>query len=238
MKKPHWVLICFIILFCAGCNESQRIPTQSNLPAGNLSSEMEEVPIWARPIQLESHIYTGLNLDGVGDADDEAYVSLYSWEKELWEEPFVPAATGITVLSVRLGTGETIAKAFPVFGHFSFYTGRLFSESKNAIVLEVQVPGSNYGAASVFAIDIFGTGEADLVPFMVEQLNTTAESVTLASGDELFPTGDVTDGTEIVDVRGQVLQGIRIYFTDSEAQWRGQQKIIYWSDGDWSLASE
>ncbi len=55
----------------------------------------------------------------------------------------------ITVMRIHLGTGETMAKVFPVYGNFSLQTGRLFSENKDALILEVENPTSSYGAANI-----------------------------------------------------------------------------------------
>lgn len=48
-----------------------------------------------------------------------------------------------------------MVQVLPVYGDYSFLPGRLFSEEKDAIILEVKVPASNYGAATVFALDVF-----------------------------------------------------------------------------------
>ncbi|BDE87322.1 hypothetical protein CE91St42_17800 [Oscillospiraceae bacterium] len=76
-------------------------------------------------------------MDGIGNADDEAYVSIFEYGE--YNEK-------ITVLRIHLGTGETVANVFPVCGPYNFLTGKLFSKDKDAIVLEVPVSGSNYGA--------------------------------------------------------------------------------------------
>ena len=45
---------------------------------------------------------------------------------------------------------ETIANVFPAHGSYNFLTGKLFSQDqdKEAIVLEISVPGSNYNAVT------------------------------------------------------------------------------------------
>jgi len=253
MKNRLSISICLILVFCTSCFANTANPPLTAPPATDTASETEGEPSWAQATQMYGQIYTGLNLDGIGEADDEAYVSIYNWENLYRDNPLVPAATGATVLRVRLGTGEVMAQIFPVFGDYSFYTGRLFSEKKDAVILEVQVPGSTFGAADIFVLDIFGAGEADSYPSIVERLNTATGQVKLASGEELgssagrimlvsgeelFPTGEFTFGTGIVDAAGQSLQGVEIYSTGPEGEFQELHKTIYWNGDGWAEANE
>ncbi len=253
MKNRLSISICLILVFCTSCFANTTNSPLTAPPVTDTAVKTEGEPSWAQATQMYGQIYTGLNLDGIGEADDEAYVSVYSWESLYRDNRLVPAATGATVLRVRLGTGEVMAQIFPVVGDFSFYTGRLFTEKKDAVILEVQVPSSNYGAADIFVLDIFGVGEADSYPSIVERLNTATGQVKLASGkemvsstgrimlvsgEELFPIGETTCGTGIVDVAGQSLQGVEIYSTGPEGKYQELHKTICWNGDGWVEANE
>lgn len=72
-------------------------------------------PIWATGTQVDGELFQNLNLDGVGDYDDEAYVSIYH---------FGDYEDKVTVISIHLGTGETVAQVLPVYGDYSLQTGK------------------------------------------------------------------------------------------------------------------
>ena len=190
-----------------------------------------EVPSWATGTQMEGKLFQNLNLDGVGEADDEAYVSVYQ---------FGDYEDKVTVISIHLGTGETMAQVLSVYGDYSFLTGRLFSEEKDAIILEVKVPASNYGAATVFALDVFPVG-VDPIPTVVTRLDTS-ESIMLADGNIIeqsrFENTNVTFGTEVVDVGDMSCQGLSVYFTGEKGQFQEVQRILYWTDNGWTIISE
>lgn len=196
-------------------------------------AKTEDVPLWAKGVETEKKLFKGLNLDGIGDSDDEAYISIYQFGD--YEED------RITVMRIHLGTGETIAKIFPVYGHYSFQTGRLFSENKNAIVLEIRNPTSNYGAAQIFVIDVIAGGadsdhpSASAVIRLDTTVNTVAEPFSLVSGDRILAFNAITFGTEIVNVRNRPLQGLKIYLVDSEGEWHKRYEILYWTDNEWLL---
>lgn len=249
MKKET---VCFLAMTCVltlvGCGTSDNNISKSAVEIGGDSQivdnaeqiEAEEVntenaidteePSWAKGMQMEGELFQNLNLDGIGEADDEAYVSVYQ---------FGDYEDKVTVIRIHLGTGETMAQVFPVYGDYSFLTGKLFSGEKDAIVLEVQVPASNYGAAAVFVLDISPVG-IDPIPTVTTRLNTE-NSIMLADGDVLensFITNSVTNGTEVVDVPGMPRQGILMYFLDEYGQYQGLQRIFYWTDDGWTVISE
>ncbi len=56
---------------------------------------------------------------------------------------------------MKFSLWDALAKVFPVYGNFSLQTGRLFLENKDALILEVENPTSNYGAANIFVLDVF-----------------------------------------------------------------------------------
>lgn len=61
--------------------------------------DAEDVPFWTTGNQTDGELFQNLNLDGIGDFDDEAYVSIYQFGD--YEEK-------ITVVSIHLGTGSGI----------------------------------------------------------------------------------------------------------------------------------
>ncbi len=137
-------------------------------------------------------MFQDLNLDGIGNADDEAYVSMYQ---------FGDYGDRVTVLGIHLGTGETMSKIFPVDGYFSFQTAKLFSEKKDAIVLEIRDRTSNYNAAAVFAVDVFPMDSTRVPsnPESVVRLDTTDDSIRL-----------VFSGVRVMEIEGGSLQGLEI----------------------------
>lgn len=253
MKKRIALILFITMLMCSACannmsvndktNESDSLQEQNADPENKSdgliddtittdveSSAVVNEPSWATGTQTEGKLYQNLNLDGIGEADDEAYVSVYQ---------FGDYEDKTTVISIHLGTGETMAQIFPVYGDYSFMTGKVFSEKKDAIILEVQVPASNYGAATIFVLDVNPVG-VDPIPTVTTRLDTE-NSITLADGKVLensFITNSVTSGTKIVDVSGMPRQGILIYFLDENGQYQGLQRIFYWTDNGWTVISE
>lgn len=208
----------------AGQTDTEGVNTENTI-------DTEEEPSWATGTQMEGKLFQNLNLDGVGEADDEAYVRVYQ---------FGDYEDKVTVISIHLGTGETMAQVLPVYGDYSFLTGRLFSEEKDAIILEVKVPHSNYGGATVFAFDVFPV-DVDPIPTVVTRLDTS-ESIMLADGNIIeqsrFENTNVVFGTEVVDVVDMSCQGLSIYFTGEKGQFQEVQRILYWTDNGWTIIPE
>lgn len=187
-------------------------------------------PIWATGTQVDGELFQNLNLDGVGDYDDEAYVSIYH---------FGDYEDKVTVISIHLGTGETVAQVLPVYGDYSLQTGKLFSNKKDAIILEVRNSTSNYGAATVFVLNVSPVG-IDPIPSAGILLNTT-ESVMLADGEIIDTTAYpnlVTGGTKVVDIEGMPRQGVLIYSVGEEGEYQGLPRIFYWLDHGWTIIPE
>lgn len=227
------------MLLCAGCawNQNESITNGSDEPSS--STDMiedvsvlagKQAPYWAQGTQTEGTWFQNLNLDGIGDSDDEAYVSVYQFDD--YEEK-------VTVLQIHLGTGELMAKVFHVYGDYSFMTGNLFSENKDAILLEVRVPASNYGAAHLFVLDIFPVG-IDPIPETAVRLDTTSSQNVLFMGDSFLDAGNVytVGGTEIVDLEKLPLKGLKIVTIDPTGRYEQLEKILYWNDGEWSVLTE
>ena len=192
--------------------------------------DTEDKPIWAMGTQSDGELYQNLNLDGVGDCDDEAYVSIYQ---------FGDYEDKVIVVSIHLGTGETVAQVFPVYGDYTLQTGGLFSEKKDAIILEVRDSTSNYGAATVFVLNVSPVG-IDPIPSVGMMLNTTT-NVILADGEIIDTTSLpnlVTGGTKVVDIDGMPRQGVLIYTVGEEGEYQGLPRIFYWMDNGWAIIPE
>lgn len=222
-----WVISLICIFAMAGCDEKTN-NDQSDVQKYYFS-EIEPEPPWAQGTQSDGQLFQGLNLDGVGDSDDEVYVSIFQYGA--FEEK-------ITSLRIRLGTGETMANVFPLYGPYNLLTGKLFSTDKEAIVLEIPVPGSNYGAVNIFALDIAPVG-ADPVPTSTVRMDTI-KGIILNSGDS-FPNGfneALKQTTKIVDIEDSTLQGLEIHASlngedvAETVHWLGNN---YGADDGWSL---
>ena len=111
-----------------------------------------------------------------------------------------------------------MANVFPVCGPYNFLTGKLFSKDKDAIVLEVPVSGSNYGAVNIFALDVFPVGTAP-EPISVIRMVTT-KGIVMNPG-EAFPNEesikDTTQGLEI-----------HTYLNKEDSS-----DILYWAGDNW-----
>ena len=219
MKKRLVAILPMIVaLMMTGCGNSSS------------AEEAENEPFWAKGTQVDGELFQNLNLDGVGDSDDEAYVCTYQFGD--YEEK-------VTVISIHLGTGETVAKVFPVYGDYSLQTGKVFSEEKDAIILEVCDPTSNYGAATVFVLDVYPV-DIDPIPMAVTRLDTT-ENIMLADGNVIENSifeNKVTGGTKVVDIEGMPRQGVVIYSVGEKGQYQEVQQVFYRTDIGWMIISE
>lgn len=225
MKKTvPFLLAALLCLAMPGCSHHAADTIEEP------SAETKE-PIWAQGTETDCQLFQGLNLDGVGDADDEAYVSTFQYGD--YEEK-------ITVLRIHLGTGETLANVFPIYGWLNFSTGTLFSEERDAIVLEVADRNSTYGAASLFVLDIHPAGESP-TPGSTVRMDTT-KGIRLNSGADL-PNSYCTDftgstaitaNTGIVDIAGSPLQGLEVHAVGdiADGQKEDLSQIFCWIGGN------
>lgn len=219
MKKMFTcLLVCAswtLIGLCTSCGQvSQGDETN---PVQAITDDVvvieQNTPLWVRGIRGDERAYKGLNLDGHGEADDEAYICTYQFDE--YEEK-------VTVLFIHLGTGETISKMFPVYGHYELQTGRLLDEKKDAIVLEIEVPGSNYGAVNLYVVDVTAPHEDEYGVFRDPELTLfleTRNSDILADNEvpksfvnSLVDVGieNFVEGVSVVNVEGHELQGLSI----------------------------
>lgn len=245
-KKLAVVLVVVVVLMITGCgnaNNTEILNDSDNQMADNIERtdtveneviiedtvDAEDVPFWTTGNQTDGELFQNLNLDGIGDFDDEAYVSIYQFGD--YEEK-------VTVVSIHLGTGETVAQVFPVYGDYSLQTGKIFSDEKDAIILEICDFTSNYGAASVFVLNV-SPADVDPIPWVGTLLNTT-ESIMLADGDIIensLLTNQVTGGTEVVDIEGMPRQGVSIYFIGEKGRYQEVERTLYWTDAGWMVIS-
>lgn len=232
MKKTPFILSLLLCLTMPGCGAAP--DTGSSIGTPEVPPAETAEPAWAQVTETDGQLFQGLNLDGVGDADDEAYVSVCQYGEYEGK---------ITVLRIHLGTGETMANVFPVYGHCNFSTGTLFSEDKEAIVLEIAVPGSNYGAAHLFVLDINPMSE-DPIPESTVRMDTTKgirfnSDIDLPEGyrtDFEGSTG-ITANTRIVDVADSPLQGLEIHAVGETVNSENGQKedlsqVFLWGGGN------
>ncbi len=235
MKKNIVPVLFITMLMCSACTNHMTVNNMTKQPDSlqEQSAALEAAdsePSWAAGMQTEGQLFQNLNLDGIGDADDEVYISTYQFGD--YEEK-------VTVVRIHLGTGQTVAKVFPVYGHYEFQTGRLFSEEKDAVILEIRIPASNYGAAAVFVLNVNPAGAAP-VPEAVIQLDTQ-NPVTLANGiviENSVLSNQVTNGTKAADISGMPRQGILLNFIDENGRYQGLQRVFYWTDDGWTVISE
>ena len=214
----------------AALNEILENGSQTDTEENGNTIDTENELSWANGTQIDGTLFQNLNLDGIGDSDDEAYVSIYQFGD--YEEK-------VTVISIHLGTGETVAQVFPVYGDYSLQTGKVFSEEKDAIILEVCDSTSNYGAATVFVLNVSPV-DVDPIPTVAIRLDT-AESIMLANGNIIENSvleNNVTSGTEVVNVEDMPRQGVLVYFIGEKGHFQEVERTLYWTDNGWTIISE
>lgn len=191
-------------------------------------------PVWVLRGVTNKYVseYNALNLDGIGDNDDRITVtSLLELTSDGGED------TWETGLYIELGDGQTMELSVPVSGkRFVFDTAPLFSEERDAVVLEIDVPYSNYGAADLFVWDVFQDENGSVQA--VNRFSTTdlpeGEYITLSSGQTIELDGSIISGTEICNVAGTKLKGLKLLTGDRiEGMWVEDFAVIYWQSGEW-----
>lgn len=239
MKKVYVsLLICIslaLIGLCTSCSQSgQGDKAISAQASADISVGDQKIPVWAKGVQEEGELYEGLNLDGEGEADDAVYICPYQFD-EYGEK--------ITAIFVHLGTGETVAEAIPTYGRYEFQTGRLLAENKEAIVLEVGIPGSNYGAVNLFIMDILPPRTDEYSVFRDPEITLFLETrnaeilidnnVPMGFANELIEQGikNLVEGISVVDIDGRNLQGVSIKV---ETGGNLQEATICWDHSSYS----
>ena len=87
--------------------------------------------------------YDGLNLDGVGTADDQLTAVSYGIDVGCR-----------TALQIALGTGEAVTWGYDDYSFLTFLPAYLSRPDRQSLVLELDVPYSNYGAASYVVLEL------------------------------------------------------------------------------------
>lgn len=222
MKKYArlWLSILLIlIVLCTSCNQSEQGDSTilAQAPA-DINEYINTIPAWVQGVQKKGELYEGLNLDGVGTADDAVYICPYQFD-EYGER--------ITVIFVHLGTGETISKVIPFAGRYEFRTGTLLVEDKEAILLEIGVEGSNYDAVNLFVLNVLpprtdeqGVFRDPEVTFFLETRNAEIlvdENVPKVFLSDLMDQEitNFVEGVSVVDIEDQSLQGISLKTNNS-----------------------
>ncbi len=218
-------------------NSPSRMGADSSYP---ISDMPDSPPTWASAELTSCDTYTGLNLDGFGTDDDEASVCVYGWGDDGY------SYVEVMVLCVRFGTGNTAARVVSALDgsfRYNFMTGKLCSARKDAIVIEISNPNSNFGAASIQVFDITNVMGHPERAGISERLNTSElqkKRFSIMEADKdavrwlLDGTGDFTEGTEIVDLEGRERQGLKLYSTSSTStDWRAMEQTIVWEADVW-----
>lgn len=215
--------------------------TQANKET--MPNALDSLPTWASVVKIRCNTYSRLNLDGFGTDDDEASISIYGWGDDGY------SYTEVMVICVRFGTGNTAAyvisatdSKFPT--NYNFMTGKLFSTRKDAIVIEIPYPQSNYAAADTYVFDITNVNGHPERACITKRLSTDELQKKRFSGSEadmnevcwlLDETGDFTQGTEIVDLEEQKRQGLKLFSTSSTStDWRAMEQTIIWETDGWA----
>lgn len=109
-------------------------------------------------------------------------------------------------------------------GYYAFQTGKLFSEDKDAIILEIQDLTSNYNVATVFVVDVF---LVDSDPSLGSIIRLDNSSILLIYLD-----------TQVVDAKDSPLQKLETHswnLSDLKNE-EPIKNIFYWNstNGEWS----
>lgn len=214
------ILPLLFLAICSGC--TQKISVNSE-DISTIATETSPQDFQVKEEDIK--FYDSLNLDGIGTHDDSLYISLYRW---------CNSDAAVIVLQVKLGTGETMAEVIPSGGDAYLYFGHLFSPEKDAVVIQVGFPRSDYGASKLYIYDIYGAGEVDSFPSIVEKFNCAGNNDFAPTVDKDIIKDDiVTMGTEIVKIDDYPLQGIALEFDNNNEKWNNFKKIIYWKENGW-----
>lgn len=199
------------------------------IEAGSIT---RDVPSWATAAQTHCERYAELNLDGIGTNDDELYTSVYSWDDHLNADAIV--------LCALFGTGNSVAHIIPAVDYsfswgYELHLGKLFSEERDAVVIEVPIPQSNYRAADLFVLDI--VNPQDECPVVIERLNTEQNQIRLPNGTITDMTSlftyiepEFVSGSEVIEAPGVSLSGLKVCLLGNSKQ------TLMWTDGGWNIS--
>lgn len=215
----------------AGNEPSATPDTPQNIPTSAGSQE----PYWAQA-QIDGELFQGLNLDGVGEADDEAYVSVYNFGNGEFPEQ-------VLALRVHLGTGQVLAETYPMDGFYQFSTAKMFPEDGDAIILS----RTNRSTGSDTKITVLKIPRPkNGYTYMWSPLDQDAapDGMTrdvLLGNDSLWGLNAGENGgthiswaPEAVDIEGSPLQGLKVTINNPRIGPLSRlENVIYWKDGEW-----
>lgn len=217
----------------------------------NIATTISEPPIVsAAPTYPQFHVYDtasldGLNLDGVGEDDDNALAIQYCMEDDSSER-----SVAFTLLQVTLGTGETWVEKYDGFQFSELSTGYLTNKERVCVVLQLISRTSNYSSTDVHVLELWENPQKD-------GAFDLAECLTLLDGDTghdrpsnpypfLFRIPNpnyhgedsyskylstITFGNSVVDLPNSHLQGLEVmtYATMQEDVGR----VLRWDGAQW-----
>lgn len=204
--------------------ESLMLPTPAPLID---TSAPTQSPDWAKVSEEHATSFKDLNLDGVGEADDAVYASVYRWGEK---------GDAATVIIVKLGTGEVLSKVYEGFTIPVIHFGHLLSATYDALVVELWNPYSNYGATSLHVLEIVPVG-ADAFPSIIEKLSLAGGDDASIEETKLVPT-EVVMGSEIVSLPDSTLQGIKVKMLNNQERFLSLYGILKFEDEKWVMAPE
>lgn len=237
--KQHIIRIIFIIILLSSssCASNQKlqendlngemvpITIHDDIDSNNFvepnseESKPEIEPDWAKIIQTRGQLYQNLNLDGIGDSDDEIYLSVIKG---------LDNKHTATALRIHLGTGEVIMEIIPSYGSPTLQTGKLFAEDREAVVVSIDSL-TNYGKNDIYVFDVCPPN-ASRTTF--KRLDTSQISL-----PEPFEPDEciIAGGFKIVDIQSKQLQGLTIYMTGFDGEWRGNEMTLIWRGSKWGF---
>lgn len=223
-----WMLLIMIVLLSCSAVENN----QEDLSTIDVELKEKEQLLENPNEKIYKKEFKDLNIDGVGIKDDSITVI-----STVLVYPEIEASLS-TKIKIQLGNGEVIDMCIPVSSEsFAVLTAHLFSDEREAVILEMGVPGSNYDAVNLFVWDVcYDNGS----------LNATERFATLdAEGNrieyieldtEKLNVGAMCKGTNIVDVPQLDMQGltINIWEYNEDEKWHSEQKAIFYDSKGWN----
>ena len=184
--------------------------------------ENKEESAWYTPIMEEAQNFTNLNLDGVGENDDEVILATYCWEGS--------PENSYTMLSIRLGTGEVLSKGFSGRMSFLFQTGYITSLERESMVLEVSSKTSNFSASTVYVLEI---GEDDGGVFLNEPV-IIGDFTERPKRANCIDVPLLTIGTSISEGGPGMLDEIQLFEVDvNHPDGENIMRTLSWRESNW-----
>ena len=184
----------------------------------------EEIAWYAHKEEQTKH-FTDLDLDGIGENDDEAVLTTYRWEGS--------PENRYTVLSIKLGTGEVLSEGFPGWLSFLFQTGHITSMERESIVLEVSSVTSTFSASTVYVMEL----EEDEGGVFLESPIIVGDFTERPKRANCIDVPLLTVGTSILDGGGDELDTILLSEADiNDPHGEVLTQNLSWSGTEWVLS--